>query len=167
MKPASRGSGRVGSGGFQNLAGRVGSGRAKTFQKSRGSDWVGSRRLEILTGRDGSATPTRPARFDPTCEKPSKFLRQSHQILYVFRVYHQVADKGGESSGLFTGHDQAVGLSRDFQQLARQVGSGQEMFEISRVGSGRVRRFSMSRFGSGHPYSIRSARSDPTPEQLG
>ena len=52
----SRGLGRVGSGGFQNLPGRVGSGQ-EVF-KSRGSGRVGSRRLEILTGRVGSADPT-------------------------------------------------------------------------------------------------------------
>ena len=56
--------GRVGSGGFQNLAGRVGSGQ--DVFKSRGSGRVGSggfqnlagrvgsRRLEILAGRVGS-----------------------------------------------------------------------------------------------------------------
>ena len=96
--PNCGGSGRVRSGGFQNLAcrvgsgqnifriSRVGSGRVRRFSKSRGSDRVGSRRLDILAGRVGSGQdvskfsrvgsdqltrpePTRPARFDPTREK--------------------------------------------------------------------------------------------------
>ena len=59
----SRDSGRVGSGGFQNLAGRVGSGQ-EIFKISRvGSGRVGS-------GRVSWPDPTRPARFDPTREKP-------------------------------------------------------------------------------------------------
>ena len=63
----SRGSGRVGSGGFQNLAGRVGSRRLEILAGRVGSGRVGSRRLEILTDRVGSADPTRP---DPIREKP-------------------------------------------------------------------------------------------------
>ena len=68
----SRGSGRVGSGGFQYLTGRVRSG--EEILQSRGSGRVGSRRLEFLAGRVGSADPTgpdptRPARFDLTREK--------------------------------------------------------------------------------------------------
>ena len=66
------GSVRVGSGGFQNLAGRVGSGRVRRFSKSRGSGRVGSRRLEILAGRVGSGQSRRlvnlTTRPDPTGE---------------------------------------------------------------------------------------------------
>ena len=77
MKPASRGSpelwrvgsgrvrriskprglGRVGSGGFQNLAGRAGSGQDVSKFSWVGSGRVGSRRLEILTGRVVSVDP--------------------------------------------------------------------------------------------------------------
>ena len=59
----SRASGRVGSGGFESLTGRVGSGQE--VLQSRRSGRVGSRCLEILVGRVGSAALIRP---DPTRE---------------------------------------------------------------------------------------------------
>ena len=96
MKPASRGSlelwrvrsgrvrriskprrsGRVGSGGFQNLAGRVGSGRVGSGRV--GSGRVGSGRVgsgqdvskfsRVGSGQLTRPDPTRPAKFDPTRE---------------------------------------------------------------------------------------------------
>ena len=141
-----RGSGRVGSGGFQNLGGRdgsgeeafkisrVGSGRVKTSRNSRGSGRVGSRRLEILTCRVGSGQdvskfsrvgsgrvktsrnshgsgrlgrvsrldPTRPARFDPTREKPCFFFSGFAEIRVriSFRCRHPTSlVVGGGSLG--------------------------------------------------------------------
>ena len=108
MKLASRGSPelwRVGSGQDYFQTPRVGSGRVRRFSKSRGSGRVGSRRLEILAGRGGSgrvktsrncsrvgsgqltrADPTRPARFDPTREKPLKYiLYDSYIYSYILR----------------------------------------------------------------------------------
>ena len=72
---------QVGSGGFQNLTGRV-----KRFSKSRGSGWVGSgqdvsKSSPVGSGQLTRPDPTRPARFDPTREKPWLFLgSESQQI---------------------------------------------------------------------------------------
>ena len=70
------GSDRVGSSGFQSLAGWVwssqevftvrGSGRVGSRSLEILPGRVGSRRLGILTGRDGSAGPTRPDPRDLT-----------------------------------------------------------------------------------------------------
>ena len=67
--------GRVWSGGFLNLAGRIGSGRVKICRTSRGSGRV--RAIDVLKtsllglGQAGwvGSDPTRPARYVPTGEK--------------------------------------------------------------------------------------------------
>ena len=70
--------GRVGSGQGDFKISRVGSGRVETSRKSRGSGRVGSRRLGNLAG-----DPTRPARFDPTREKPCNIqVRTTRHGLY-------------------------------------------------------------------------------------
>ena len=65
----------------------------------------------------------------------------------------------GSSSGLRVG-------SGGVQKLVGRVGSGQEVFEISRIGSDGVRRLSnfTGWVGSGHPDSIIPTRRDPTGE---
>ena len=65
-------------------------------------------------------------------------------------------------SGLFTGHDPTR------EKLAGRVGSGQQVFEISRVGSGLVGSgvIQISRVGLGHPAPIRPAISDLARESL-
>ena len=74
-------------------------------------------------------------------------------------------------SGLFTAHDPARGSGqKDFHIVPGGVGSGQEVFEMSRVGSGRVGSgrvesgrvgpggFQVLHVGPGHPDPIRPAR---------
>ena len=57
----------------------------------------------------------------------------------------------------FTGHDHACAsrIRKFFGELAGRVGSGHEVFEVSRAGSDRVRKYSESHgsggVGSGHP----------------
>ena len=69
--------------------------------------------------------------------------------------------------GVFTGHDPAREVGFGIcQKLAGRVGSGQEVFEISPVGSGRVRRLSQSsRVGSGDLDPTRPARNNLTREK--
>ena len=57
--------------------------------------------------------------------------------------------------------------SRDIRNLTGRVESVQEMFEISRVGSGPVGSgsFQVSRVESGHPDQIQQASGDPTHEK--
>ena len=70
----SRSDPRVGSGCFQNLAGRVGSGRVGSgrVRKSHGPSQVGSGGVGNITSRVGSGhpDPARPASSDPTHKKP-------------------------------------------------------------------------------------------------
>ena len=55
-------------------------------------------------------------------------------------------------SGVVTGHDPTVcdsGLGQELQNFAHRVGSDQEVFEINRVGSGRIGSLDPGRVGSG------------------
>ena len=78
-----RGSGRVGSGGFQNFAGRVGSGRVKTPRNARGSGRVGSGQGVSKFSRIGSGQLTGPDP-DPTREKPCIFQVRHGESLKKF-----------------------------------------------------------------------------------
>ena len=89
---------------FSNLAGRVGSGRVNVSFKPRGSGLVGSRGFQTLAGRVGSSQviyffsrvgsgqvtrpdPTRPVKFDLTREKPWYFAPTYHITrCFVYRA---------------------------------------------------------------------------------
>ena len=70
-------------------------------------------------------------------------------------------------AGLFTGHDRARGSGQEyFPYLADRVGSGQEVFHMSRVGTGRVKKFSeKSLVGAGHLDPTRPVNGIPTREK--
>ena len=65
------------------------------------------------------------------------------------------------SRDFYRGHDPTR------RHLTGRVGSGQVVFEISRVGTGRVRSvgLNISRFGSGRPGPTRHVRSGPVREK--
>ena len=71
--------------------------------------------------------------------------------------------------GLFTGHDPGPRVGSEcFQKLVGRVGSGrvsQEVFHVSPVGTGRVRKYSKnSRAGLGHLDPTRPVHGIPTRE---
>ena len=122
--------------------------------------------LKIHSRIPGPPRPTlNPAPFVTRTTSEKNRLKLS---LLSSDIYYDVG--GSIFPELFTGHGPARGSGqavRNKKKLAGRVGSGREVFEISPVGSGRIRSrgFQISRIGLGQPNPTRPARDDPTCEK--